>query len=156
LSCDKISEQRFDNFEEGEKTDKGRKMTQFDIQTHAKDELIDITSAINTIVTNSQVKNGVCSIYVPHTTAGVTINENADPSVKSDILLALRSLVPDSLPYSHMEGNSPGHVKSTLVGCSASVLINKGHLALGTWQGIFFCEFDGPRNRKVYVKIVPG
>lgn len=131
-------------------------MTQFDVKTHAKDELIDITSSVKNIVTDSQVKNGVCFIYIPHTTAGVTINENADPSVKSDILMALRSIVPDSLPYRHMEGNSSGHVKSTLVGCTASLLINNGNLSLGTWQGIFFCEFDGPRNRKVFVKIIPG
>ncbi len=131
-------------------------MTLFDVITHAKDELIDITSSVKNIITNSQVKKGVCFIYVPHTTAGVTINENADPSVKSDILMALRDIVPDSLPYRHMEGNSPGHVKSTLVGCSASILINNGSLSLGTWQGIFFCEFDGPRNRKVFVKIIPG
>jgi secondary thiamine-phosphate synthase enzyme len=131
-------------------------MTVFDVKTHAKDELIDITSSVKNIITNSQVENGVCIIYVPHTTAGVTINENADPSVKSDILMALRNIVPDSLPYRHMEGNSPGHVKSTLVGCSASLLINNGSLSLGTWQGIFFCEFDGPRNRKVFAKIIPG
>ncbi|MCK4931307.1 MAG: secondary thiamine-phosphate synthase enzyme YjbQ, partial [Candidatus Aminicenantes bacterium] len=84
-------------------------MTLFDVITHAKDELIDITSSVKNIITNSQVKKGVCFIYVPHTTAGVTINENADPSVKSDILMALRDIVPDSLPYRHMEGNSPGH-----------------------------------------------
>jgi len=131
-------------------------MTQFDVKTHAKDELIDITSSVQNIATNSKVKNGVCFIYIPHTTAGVTINENADPTVKSDILMALHNIVPDSLPYRHMEGNSTGHVKATLVGCSASVLINNGSLSLGTWQGIFFCEFDGPRNRKVFVKIIPG
>lgn len=130
-------------------------MTQFDVKTHAKEELIDITSSVKDIISETQVKNGVCFIYVPHTTAGVTINENADPSVKSDILMALRNIVPDSLPYRHMEGNSPGHVKSSLVGNTASVLINNGTLALGTWQGIFFCEFDGPRNRKVFAKILP-
>ena len=131
-------------------------MTQFDVKTHSKDEVVDITSSVKNIITNSQVKSGICFIYVPHTTAGITINENADPTVKSDILMALNDIVPDSLPYRHMEGNSPGHVKSTLVGCTASVLINNGILALGTWQGIFFCEFDGPRNRKVFVKILPG
>jgi secondary thiamine-phosphate synthase enzyme len=130
-------------------------MILLDVKTQTKDELIDITSSIKDAITNSQVKNGICLIYVPHTTAGVTINENADPSVKSDILMVLRNIVPDSLPYRHTEGNSPGHVKSTLVGCSASILINNGSLALGTWQGIFFCEFDGPRNRKVFVKIIP-
>jgi secondary thiamine-phosphate synthase enzyme len=131
-------------------------MIPFDVKTQAKDELIDITSSVEDIITNSRVDSGVCFIYVPHTTAGVTINENADPSVKSDILMALRTIVPDSLPYRHMEGNSPGHMKSSLVGCAVSVLINNGSLALGTWQGIFFCEFDGPRNRKVFVKIIPG
>jgi secondary thiamine-phosphate synthase enzyme len=131
-------------------------MIQFDVKTHAQDELVDITPSVLNIVKDSQVKNGVCFIYVPHTTAGITINENADPSVKSDLLMALREIVPDSLPYRHMEGNSPGHVKSTLVGCSASILINDGTLVLGTWQGIFFCEFDGPRSRKVLVKISPG
>jgi secondary thiamine-phosphate synthase enzyme len=131
-------------------------MTQLDVKSHAKDELIDITSSVQNIVTHSRVKSGVCLIYIPHTTAGVTINENADPSVKSDILMTLRHIVPDSMPYTHMEGNSPGHVKSTLVGCSASLVIDNGSLSLGTWQGIFFCEFDGPRNRKVYVKIIPG
>jgi secondary thiamine-phosphate synthase enzyme len=130
-------------------------MISFEVKTHAKDELIDITSSVKDIISDSQVKAGVCFIYVPHTTAGVTINENADPSVKSDILMALRSIVPDSLPYRHKEGNSPGHVKSSLIGNTASILINNGTLALGTWQGIFFCEFDGPRNRKVFVKILP-
>ena len=131
-------------------------MTQIDVKTHAKNELIDITSSVNNTVINSGVKNGFCLIYVPHTTAGITINENADPSVKSDILMSLRDIVPDTLAYSHMEGNSPGHVKSSLVGCSANVLINDGGLVLGTWQGIFFCEFDGPRNRKVFVKVFTG
>jgi secondary thiamine-phosphate synthase enzyme len=130
-------------------------MILFDVKTHAKDELIDITSSVKNIISDSQVNDGVCFIYVPHTTAGVTINENADPSVKSDILMALRNIVPDSLPYRHMEGNSPGHVKSSLVGNTAIVLINNGTLVLGTWQGIFFCEFDGPRNRKVFAKILP-
>ena len=131
-------------------------MIQFDVQTHTKDELVDMTSTVRDIVAKSRVETGICLIYVPHTTAGVTINENADPSVKSDILMALRNIVPDALPYRHMEGNSPGHVKSTLVGNTVSILINNGTLALGTWQGIFFCEFDGPRNRKVFVKILPG
>jgi secondary thiamine-phosphate synthase enzyme len=135
---------------------KGSKMIHFDVKTQARDELIDITSSVKNIVTDSKIKDGVCYVYIPHTTAGVTINENADPSVRSDILMALRDIVPDSLPYKHMEGNSPGHVKSTLVGCSASILIENGGLSLGTWQGIFFCEFDGPRHRKVFVKIIPG
>ncbi len=131
-------------------------MNQFEVKTHAKEELIDITPSVKNIITNSPVKNGVCFIYVPHTTAGVTINENADPTVRSDILAALCTIVPDSLPYRHREGNSPGHVKSSLVGCSVMILISDGRLSLGTWQGIFFCEFDGPRNRRVFVKVTPG
>jgi secondary thiamine-phosphate synthase enzyme len=94
-------------------------------------------------------------VYVPHTTAGVTINENADPSVKEDILMAMEKVVPDSLPYTHAEGNSPAHVKSTLVGSSLSIIIENGELALGTWQGIIFCEFDGPRRRKLYIQPLP-
>lgn len=135
---------------------KGSKMIRLDVKTQTREELIDITSSVKNIVTNTKVKDGVCHVYVPHTTAGVTINENADPSVKSDILAALRYIVPDSLPFKHMEGNSPGHVKSTLVGCSAAILIDDGSLSLGTWQGIYFCEFDGPRNRKVLVKVIPA
>lgn len=130
-------------------------MITIEVKTHAKNELIDITSSVQNTVSNAQVQNGICYIYIPHTTAGITINENADPSVKSDILMALHSIVPDSLRYSHREGNSPGHVKSSLVGCSTSLPVNNGRLTLGTWQGIFFCEFDGPRNRKAYVNVIP-
>ncbi len=93
----------------------------------------------------------MCTIYVPHTTAGVTINENADPDVRQDMLLALNSLVPDSLPYRHAEGNSPAHVKASLMGSSVQVIIQEGRLVLGTWQGIYLCEFDGPRRRRVFV-----
>jgi len=108
-----------------------------------------------TAVNESGVKKGLCVVYVPHTTAGVTINENADPSVQRDILMALSEAVPDSLSYSHAEGNSPGHIKSSLMGCSAQVLIENSQLQMGTWQGIFFCEFDGPRNRKCFISIMP-
>lgn len=101
---------------------------------------------------SSGIRNGLCLIYVPHTTAAVTINENADPSVKRDIISTLKKIVPDSLPYSHLEGNSPAHIKASLVGPSTSIIIENGELALGTWQGIFFCEFDGPRRRKVYMR----
>jgi secondary thiamine-phosphate synthase enzyme len=93
-------------------------------------------------------------VYVPHTTAAITINENADPTVRQDILMALRKAVPDSLPYDHSEGNSPAHVKSSLVGASVTLLVEDGRMVLGTWQGIFFCEFDGPRRRRVHVKIL--
>jgi secondary thiamine-phosphate synthase enzyme len=124
------------------------------IQTHSKEELLDITSVVQKEIYSSGVQNGICMIYVPHTTAGVTINENADPSVKEDILMTLRKSVPDSLAYSHAEGNSPAHVKSCLVGASSLLVIEAGKLALGTWQGIFFCEFDGPRKRTLLVKIL--
>ncbi len=121
------------------------------IQTHNREDLIDITNQIKESVIESGAETGICCVYVPHTTAGVTINENADPSVKEDILMALRKIVPDSLPYTHAEGNSPAHVKSSLVGSSLSIIIENGNLALGTWQGIIFCEFDGPRRRKLFI-----
>ncbi len=129
-------------------------MKTFTIQTHTREELIDITPEVKEAIDSSGVRSGLCIVYVPHTTAGVTINENADPSVKADILRTLGSIVSDSLPYTHAEGNSPAHVKATLVGSSISVIIENGHPALGTWQGIFFCEFDGPRSRKAYIKLV--
>ena len=126
------------------------------VKSGTKTELIDITSEIQKIVQSSGLANGLCMIYVPHTTAAVTINENADPSVKADILMAVRKIVPDSLPYTHAEGNSPAHVKSTLVGSSLSIIIENGNLALGTWQGIIFCEFDGPRTRKLFIHTQPS
>jgi len=120
---------------------------------HTKpEELLDITREVSKVVSESGVKSGICHIYVPHTTCGLTINENADPSVKSDILLALRKCVPENLPYTHAEGNSTAHVKSSLLGSSLTVLIENGRLVLGTWQGVYLAEFDGPRTRKVFVK----
>ncbi|MCW2277853.1 secondary thiamine-phosphate synthase enzyme YjbQ [Heliophilum fasciatum] len=116
---------------------------------------IDITGQVRKIVEESKVQHGLCQIFVPHTTAGVTINENADPDVISDMLMALKQMVPD-LPYRHGEGNSPAHVRSTLVGCSITVPVTDRMLCLGTWQGIYFCEFDGPRKRKVWVQVVGG
>jgi secondary thiamine-phosphate synthase enzyme len=125
-----------------------------EVRTAAGDSLVDITGRIEEAVSESRVSAGLCVIYVPHTTAGVTINENADPSVRRDLLLALARAVPDSLPFTHAEGNSPAHVKASLVGSSATVFIENGRLRLGTWQGIFLCEFDGPRQRQVLVKII--
>lgn len=124
-----------------------------EVKTHAKEELVDITAKVKEEIISSGIKSGICSLYVPHTTAGVTINENADPSVKQDILMTLRKIVPDTLPYSHSEGNSPAHVKACLIGSSVSIIIDEGQLSLGTWQGIFFCEFDGPRNRRACIEI---
>jgi len=126
----------------------------FHISTKNRNQMIDITGQVNSIVNQSGVTSGDVIVYCPHTTAAVTINENADPSVPHDILLALEKLVPHSMPgYRHSEGNSDAHCKSTLVGCSKQVLVKNGSLELGTWQGIFFCEFDGPRSRRVYVQI---
>jgi len=127
-------------------------MRTIEVKTQAREELVDITARVREELVSSGVKDGICYVYVPHTTAAVTINENADPSVKEDILMALRKIVPDSLPYRHSEGNSPAHVKACLIGSSIKVIIDEGQLALGTWQGIFFCEFDGPRNRNVFIK----
>lgn len=131
-------------------------MTSYNVNTQRQDDLIDITGLVRQAVSESGITDGQCIVYVPHTTAGITINENADPSVKSDLLMALSKCVPDTHPYAHMEGNSPAHVKASLVGSSVIVLVDNGSLVLGTWQGIFFCEFDGPRNRKVYIKTVAG
>ena len=124
------------------------------VKTSSRTELIDITSKIAKLVKESGVTEGLCMLYVPHTTGAVTINESADPSVKSDILMVLNQIIPWDADYKHMEGNSPAHVKSTLVGASELVAIENGALMLGTWQGIFFCEFDGPRTRKVHVRII--
>jgi len=124
------------------------------VKSKSKTEFIDITEEIKSLVRESGLKQGICHIYVPHTTAGVTVNEGADPSVKRDIITALNRLVPFEGDYQHMEGNSAAHIKSTLVGTAQIVLVEEGKLLLGTWQSIYFCEFDGPRHRRVLVKIV--
>ena len=129
-------------------------MMTYTIKTQNRDELVDITGLARQAVSKSGIVNGQCLVYVPHTTAGVTINENADPSVKSDLLMALRKSIPDTYPYTHLEGNSPAHMKASLVGTSTIVVIDNRSLVLGTWQGIFFCEFDGPRNWKVHIKTI--
>jgi len=126
----------------------------FSISTKKRNELIDITSRVGSAVSQSGIIDGDVVIYCPHTTAAVTINENADPSVIHDLLLTLEELIPHNRPgYKHFEGNSDSHCKSSIIGCSEQVLIKDKTLLLGTWQGIFFCEFDGPRSRKVYVQI---
>lgn len=119
-------------------------------------ELIDITARIEKLVEATNISDGVCHLFVPHTTAAVTINEGADPSVKRDIITYLDKLVPHAGDYQHMEGNSDAHIKATLTGSSESILIEKGSLLLGTWQSVYFCEFDGPRSRQLMVKIVKG
>ncbi len=122
------------------------------IRTRDRSEMVDITSQVEGELRRSGLEDGVCFIYVPHTTAGITINENADPSVIADIQAMLNRLVPWEGPYSHLEGNSAAHIKGTLVGNSVMVLVESGRLKLGTWQGIFLCEFDGPRSRKVHIR----
>ena len=124
------------------------------VSSSKKMQLIDITSETARLVSKSGVEDGICHVFVPHTTAGVTINENADPDVVSDIIKGLNEIVPSDLSYDHMEGNSPAHIKSSIIGSSVTVFVEKGNLVLGTWQGIYFCEFDGPRRRKVYVKVM--
>jgi secondary thiamine-phosphate synthase enzyme len=125
-----------------------------DIRTSNRVELIDVTSSVDRVLRQSGVTEGLCCIYTPHTTAGITINENADPAVKSDIIRKLAEIFPHQDDYSHSEGNSDAHLKSSVIGCSESVVISDGSLLLGTWQGIMFCEFDGPRNRRFVVKII--
>ncbi len=127
------------------------------VRSTRRSEMIDITSAVQRIIAEHDVQNGVCFLYVPHTTAAITINEAADPSVASDITETLAQLIPErSRTYRHAEGNSDAHIKSSTIGVTTNVFIEAGRLILGTWQGIFFCEFDGPRSRRVIVKIVPG
>jgi len=129
-------------------------MESIQISTSKKQELIDITPEVNEMVSKSKVKEGLCIVYCSHTTAGLTINENADPDVKKDILMCLDNIVPDNLDYKHSEGNSPAHIKSSLLGNSLNILVNDGKLVLGTWQGILFFEGDGPRNRNIFIDVI--
>ena len=130
-------------------------MNSFSVRTRAKVDFQDITHDIQNVVAGSGVKSGVCHIFIPHTTAGIIINEHADPSVAEDIAAQLDAIVPQHAKYRHLEGNAPAHIKASLTGSSKTLLVEGGKLVLGTWQGIFFCEFDGPRNRTVIVKILP-
>lgn len=123
-----------------------------DIKTTVRTEMINITRDIERMLSDSNIKNGLCHIFVPHTTAGITINEGADPSVAEDIVSAFKKLIPWEGGYRHLEGNSAAHIKTSLVGSSDIVAVEDGRLQLGTWQAVFFCEFDGPRTRKVQVR----
>jgi len=123
------------------------------VRSTNKTQFIDITSQVQKIISEINIKSGICLVYVPHTTAGLTINENADPAVQKDILKTINKIIPFADNYSHLEGNSAAHIKASLVGFSQNLIIEDGSLVLGTWQGIYFCEFDGPRHRQVYVKI---
>ncbi|SEM23948.1 secondary thiamine-phosphate synthase enzyme [Syntrophus gentianae] len=130
-------------------------MKSFSVRTGKRIEMIDITGSIQDTVKESGIQNGICFVFVPHTTAAVTINENADPDVPRDILMGLNKLIPFGDPqYRHGEGNSDAHLKTSLVGSSEMVMVENGRLVLGTWQSVFFCEFDGPRTRKVLVNLL--
>ena len=128
-------------------------MQEIQIKTKTRNDLVDITPQVEKLVEKSGVAEGICVLTVPHTTAAVTVNENADPSVKADIIAKLSELVPAGAPYRHMEGNADAHIKAVIVGPSETLLVRGGRLSLGTWQGVFFCEFDGPRTRRVIIRI---
>lgn len=131
-------------------------LKKINVRTNARTEMLDITRLVQQVVRDAGIPSGICTVFVPHTTAGVTINENADPDVVTDMLKEINKVVPFEDGYLHMEGNSAAHIKASLFGFSQQVIIEEGRLLLGTWQGIYFCEFDGPRNRQVYVKIIEG
>ena len=126
----------------------------FQVKTSAKTDFIDITRSVQEIIKKSGIEDGICFIFVPHTTAAITINENADPSVPKDMMMELNKIVPFQDRYQHLEGNSSAHIKASLLGPSQTLFVESGKLVLGTWQGIFFCEFDGPRSRKVCIKVM--
>jgi len=129
-------------------------MNTIEIRTRSREDFVDLTADIERFVTASGITSGVCVVTAPHTTAGITVNENADPDVRADLAMALRKIVPDTLPYTHGEGNSPAHAKAALVGSSVTLIVEGGRLKLGTWQGVFFCEFDGPRARQAWVQVL--
>jgi len=124
------------------------------VKSRSRNEFIDITEMVQDAVKDSGVKNGICYLYVPHTTAGITINEGADPSVQRDIQNALSRLIPHEMNYAHREGNADAHIKATIVGSSVNVIIDDGKIILGTWQAVFFCDFDGPRHRRIAIKFI--
>ena len=124
------------------------------VKTNLHSEFIDITKQIQSIISSSEIKEGICHVYIPHTTAGVTINENADPDVKADIIKTLEKTIPWQNDYSHFEGNSAAHIKASVMGFSVTIPVESGRLLLGTWQCIYFCEFDGPRSRNVIVNLM--
>ena len=126
----------------------------YDVTTDKHSEMKDITYLVQRAVTESGVRSGICTVFVPHTTAAVTINENADPDVVRDFTMEINKIVPWEDGYRHMEGNSAAHLKSSMIGFSEQLIIDSGRLVLGTWQGIYFCEYDGPRHRKLYVKVI--
>lgn len=126
------------------------------VKTGSSMELIDITTVLAKEIGSTGIENGICHLFNPHTTAGLTINEGADPAVRGDIIAGLRKMVPLDYPFRHMEGNSPAHIMATLAGSSLTIALKNGRFQLGTWQKIFFCEFDGPRTRKVHWHLIPA
>ena len=130
------------------------KSTTLNVRTDSHTQMKDITSLVQRAVRESGVRDGICMVFIPHTTAAVTINENADPDVVRDLNMELDKIVPWEDGYQHMEGNSAAHLKSSMIGASEQIIIEDGRLVLGTWQGIYFCEYDGPRNRKAIIKII--
>lgn len=131
-------------------------MTALKVVTRRRNEFVDLTPQIRKAVNRAKVGEGMVFVFCPHTTAGLTINENADPAVQEDIQTHLQALIPANKQYSHSEGNADAHIKSSLVGSSVSLIIEQGNIVLGTWQGVYFCEFDGPRHRTIYLKIIQG
>lgn len=128
-------------------------MIKFKVTTKLGTEMIDVTALVRQALEQAKARDGLCLVFVPHTTAGVTINENADPAVRRDVLVELNKMVPERDYFTHMEGNSTAHIKSSLIGASLTIPVEDGKLVLGTWQGIYFCEFDGPRERELWVKV---
>ena len=146
----------YDGKEKISKKEKRPAMREFTVKTNQHAEFVDITDRLHKVVGESGVKEGICVVVIPHTTAGITVNENADPDVVTDMIFALEQAVPWKSPnYRHGEGNSAAHVKSSLMGHDATLLVDGGKIQLGTWQGVFLCEFDGPRTRKVWVTVKP-
>ena len=131
-------------------------MTTLEVHSQKRIQMLDVTSAVSRAVRDSGVQEGLLHLFVPHTTAAITINENADPDVIRDMLYGLEKLVPNDPSFRHVEGNSDAHIKSSLIGCQLSVAVSGGAPLLGTWQGIYFCEFDGPRKRQLQLKILAG
>ncbi len=130
------------------------RMEDFTVKTHNQTDMVNITAQVQAAVHATGIQSGICTVFVPHTTAGVTINENADPDVIRDMLREMNKVIPFTDGYAHSEGNSAAHIKTSLFGCSLNVIVEGGSLQLGTWQSIFFCEFDGPRNRTVWVQVL--
>ncbi len=127
---------------------------EINIKTSKRNEMIDITDSVQKLIKDSKIINGICIVYCPHTTAAITINENSDSDVADDLLMGLNKIVDSNWPFKHSEGNSDAHLKSSIIGCEKTIIIENGKTKLGRWQGLFFCEFDGPRNRQIFIKII--